>query len=97
MCYTEIVCTTVVSSQCACNLTGCCLTAYYVITVQNQQCNANVIFIQSNSSWNELEAPDSQLYPWDPKSTYIKSPPFFDGMVCIYTVTAVHIIYTIPS
>ncbi|CAI7991835.1 Cytoplasmic aconitate hydratase [Geodia barretti] len=35
---------------------------------------------ESNSSWNELEAPDSQLYPWDPKSTYIKSPPFFDGM-----------------
>ncbi|XP_064595857.1 cytoplasmic aconitate hydratase-like [Liolophura sinensis] len=30
--------------------------------------------------WNELEAPDSMLYPWDSKSTYITSPPFFTGM-----------------
>ncbi len=34
-----------------------------------------------NPRWNALEAPDTQLYPWDPKSTYIKSPPFFEGMV----------------
>uniref|UniRef100_A0ABM0MTJ1 Cytoplasmic aconitate hydratase n=1 Tax=Saccoglossus kowalevskii TaxID=10224 RepID=A0ABM0MTJ1_SACKO len=30
--------------------------------------------------WNTLNAPDSQLYPWDAKSTYIKSPPFFETM-----------------
>ncbi len=34
-----------------------------------------------NARWNALEAPDTQLYPWDQKSTYIKSPPFFEGMV----------------
>lgn len=35
---------------------------------------------EGNASWNELVAPDSLLYPWDPKSTYIKSPPFFEDM-----------------
>ncbi|XP_075450838.1 cytoplasmic aconitate hydratase isoform X2 [Ascaphus truei] len=33
-----------------------------------------------NESWNNLDAPTDQLYPWDPKSTYIKSPPFFDNL-----------------
>ncbi|XP_074661096.1 cytoplasmic aconitate hydratase-like isoform X2 [Tubulanus polymorphus] len=35
---------------------------------------------EGNERWNSLDAPDSMLYPWDPKSTYIKSPPFFEGM-----------------
>jgi len=30
--------------------------------------------------WNALQAPTSQLYQWDPKSTYIHNPPFFNGM-----------------
>ncbi|BFZ25819.1 hypothetical protein BsWGS_28859 [Bradybaena similaris] len=33
-----------------------------------------------NKRWNVLEAPSSTLFPWDEKSTYIKSPPFFDHM-----------------
>merc|ERR1719494_237214 len=33
-----------------------------------------------NPAWNELDAPPSLLYPWDDKSTYIKSPPFFHDM-----------------
>ncbi|RMX49115.1 hypothetical protein pdam_00003912 [Pocillopora damicornis] len=33
-----------------------------------------------NPRWNSLEAPDSLLYPWDVKSTYIKHPPFFETM-----------------
>ncbi|XP_033725426.1 cytoplasmic aconitate hydratase-like isoform X2 [Pecten maximus] len=33
-----------------------------------------------NKRWNALEAPSDILYPWDPKSTYIKSPPFFETM-----------------
>lgn len=33
-----------------------------------------------NERWNALEAPSDKLYTWDPKSTYIKSPPFFDGL-----------------
>uniref|UniRef100_A0AAQ4QMT3 Cytoplasmic aconitate hydratase n=1 Tax=Gasterosteus aculeatus aculeatus TaxID=481459 RepID=A0AAQ4QMT3_GASAC len=33
-----------------------------------------------NERWNALDAPSDKLYTWDPKSTYIKSPPFFDGL-----------------
>uniref|UniRef100_A0A3P9KNT0 Cytoplasmic aconitate hydratase n=1 Tax=Oryzias latipes TaxID=8090 RepID=A0A3P9KNT0_ORYLA len=33
-----------------------------------------------NERWNALEAPADKLYTWDPKSTYIKSPPFFEGL-----------------
>lgn len=36
---------------------------------------------QGNKRWNSLVAPEGQLYPWDDKSTYIKSPPFFEKMV----------------
>lgn len=33
-----------------------------------------------SNTWRSLSAPEGQLYPWDPSSTYIKKPPFFDGM-----------------
>ena len=33
-----------------------------------------------NARWNKLEAPEGTLYPWDTRSTYIKHPPFFEGM-----------------
>lgn len=33
-----------------------------------------------SQSWQKLSAPESTLYPWDESSTYIKRPPFFDGM-----------------
>lgn len=33
-----------------------------------------------SSSWLSLEAPSGKLYPWDETSTYIKHPPFFEGM-----------------
>lgn len=35
---------------------------------------------QGSSSWQCLEAPSGKLYPWDESSTYIKHPPFFQGM-----------------
>ncbi|CAH0757820.1 unnamed protein product, partial [Diatraea saccharalis] len=31
-------------------------------------------------SWQALSVPQGKLYGWDPNSTYIKKPPFFDGM-----------------
>ncbi|KAJ9601819.1 hypothetical protein L9F63_000001 [Diploptera punctata] len=31
-------------------------------------------------NWSQLNAPEGKLYPWDASSTYIKSPPFFEGM-----------------
>lgn len=33
-----------------------------------------------NERWNALQAPEGLLYPWDLESTYIKNPPFFEGM-----------------
>jgi aconitate hydratase len=30
--------------------------------------------------WRALPIPEGDLYAWDPKSTYIKHPPFFEGM-----------------
>ncbi|CAD0207117.1 unnamed protein product [Chrysodeixis includens] len=31
-------------------------------------------------SWQQLSVPQGKLYGWDVNSTYIKKPPFFDGM-----------------
>ena len=30
--------------------------------------------------WNALKSPSSSRYPWDADSTYVRRPPFFDGM-----------------
>ncbi|WP_296282944.1 aconitate hydratase AcnA [Pseudoxanthomonas sp.] len=30
--------------------------------------------------WNTIASPDGDLYTWDGDSTYIKNPPYFDGM-----------------
>jgi len=30
----------------------------------------------SNATWNALPAASSELFPWDPESTYIQEPPF---------------------
>jgi aconitate hydratase len=35
---------------------------------------ANVF--QSNETWNQIAVPESELYAWDPSSTYIQEPPF---------------------
>ncbi len=33
-----------------------------------------------DNRWRALPVPEGNLYAWDAKSTYIKLPPFFDGM-----------------
>ncbi|MBV9463049.1 MAG: aconitate hydratase, partial [Verrucomicrobiae bacterium] len=35
-------------------------------------------FAEQNPKWNEIPASAGQLYRWDPKSTYIQEPPFFE-------------------
>ncbi len=35
---------------------------------------------EGDEYWNSLPELDSVTYPWDPKSTYIKKPPFFENM-----------------
>ena len=31
-------------------------------------------------NWNNLEVPTGEIYAWDPTSTYVKHPPYFEGM-----------------
>ncbi|HEX2721933.1 MAG TPA: aconitate hydratase AcnA, partial [Gemmatimonadaceae bacterium] len=33
-----------------------------------------------DESWRGLPVPEGDLYSWDEKSTYVKNPPFFEGM-----------------
>jgi len=33
-----------------------------------------------NETWNKVPVSQSELYPWDEKSTYIQNPPFFTDM-----------------
>jgi aconitate hydratase len=35
---------------------------------------------KGDSRWNQIDAPKGERYGWDAKSTYIKNPPYFDGM-----------------
>ncbi|HEY3896410.1 MAG TPA: aconitate hydratase [Pseudonocardiaceae bacterium] len=30
--------------------------------------------------WQSLPTPDGQTFTWDPESTYVRKPPYFDGM-----------------
>ena len=39
---------------------------------------ANVF--EGEESWRGLPVPEGDLYAWDAESTYVKNPPFFDGM-----------------
>ncbi len=33
-----------------------------------------------NKIWNGIDVAGSELFKWDPRSTYIRRPPFFEGM-----------------
>ncbi len=33
-----------------------------------------------DETWRELPVPDGELFSWDPGSTYVRLPPYFDGM-----------------
>ncbi len=35
---------------------------------------------QGDERWRDLPVPTGDLYQWDPDSTYVKNPPYFDGM-----------------
>jgi aconitate hydratase len=35
---------------------------------------------EGDDRWRSLPVPEGNIYAWDAKSTYIKRPPFFDGM-----------------
>ncbi|HUY20607.1 MAG TPA: aconitate hydratase AcnA [Candidatus Binataceae bacterium] len=35
---------------------------------------------EGDDRWRSLQIPAGDLFKWDPKSTYVKAPPFFDGL-----------------
>jgi aconitate hydratase len=35
---------------------------------------------EGDETWNALPVPEGERYAWDPDSTYVKRPPYFDGM-----------------
>ena len=35
---------------------------------------------KGDSRWNQIASPDGESFQWDGSSTYIKNPPYFDGM-----------------
>jgi aconitate hydratase len=39
---------------------------------------ANVF--SGDANWNAIKTPAGKIYAWDGKSTYVKNPPYFDGM-----------------
>ncbi len=36
-------------------------------------------FAEKNPMWNEIPATSGKVYQWDPESTYIREPPYFEG------------------
>jgi len=44
-----------------------------------------------DSQWNSVPSPDGDLYQWDTASTYIKHPPYFEGMsLNVGTIADIH-------
>ena len=35
---------------------------------------------EGDERWRSLPTPDSEVFEWDAKSTYVRKPPYFDGM-----------------
>jgi aconitate hydratase len=36
--------------------------------------------LEGTEQWRNLEVPEGRTFAWDPDSTYIREPPFFEGM-----------------
>ena len=44
-----------------------------------------------DSRWNQIASPDGEAFAWDEASTYIKNPPYFDGMqMKVGTIDDIH-------
>jgi len=35
---------------------------------------------QGDEHWNGIRVPEGQIYRWEPSSTYVRNPPYFEGM-----------------
>jgi aconitate hydratase len=35
---------------------------------------------EGDANWKEIDSPEGEIYTWDDASTYVKNPPYFEGM-----------------
>ncbi|HUO96545.1 MAG TPA: aconitate hydratase AcnA [Steroidobacteraceae bacterium] len=35
---------------------------------------------KGDAHWNAIKVPEGSAYAWEPRSTYVRNPPYFDGM-----------------
>jgi aconitate hydratase len=35
---------------------------------------------EGDANWNSIDSPTGEIYEWDPDSTYVRNPPYFEGM-----------------
>jgi aconitate hydratase len=47
---------------------------------------ANVF--KGDANWSSIKTPAGKIYEWDGKSTYVKNPPYFDGITMIPAAVA---------
>jgi aconitate hydratase len=46
---------------------------------------------KGDTRWNQIASPEGESYAWDGASTYIKNPPYFDGMTMeVGTIDDIH-------
>ncbi len=46
---------------------------------------------KGDSRWNAIASPEGEIFAWDAASTYIKNPPYFDGMTMeVGTIKDIH-------
>ncbi len=46
---------------------------------------------KGDSRWNQIASPEGESFDWDEASTYIKNPPYFDGMtMAVGSIDDVH-------
>ncbi len=51
-----------------------------MLSVRREQFLEQYADMSGPPAWQQLAAPTGQTYAWDPDSTYIQEPPFFQGM-----------------
>jgi aconitate hydratase len=35
---------------------------------------------KGDEHWNSIAVPKGEIYRWEPRSTYVRNPPYFEGM-----------------
>ncbi|MBL0163274.1 MAG: aconitate hydratase AcnA [Xanthomonadales bacterium] len=57
------------------------ISALIASTVSAEMFKSNYAEVfKGDSRWNAIRSPEGKLFEWDGDSTYIKNPPYFDGM-----------------